>query len=61
MSSGDRATIWVVKSDDDDCNHLGEEIEHVGDDGVNSYYQCTRCETVLISRVDQPQLNSRLK
>lgn len=33
-----------------DCEHAPGDLRHVGDDGVNSYYQCTRCGSVLVAQ-----------
>lgn len=45
--------VWVVNADEGSCTHPSETLHHVGDDGVNAYYQCARCESVLISRIDE--------
>lgn len=42
--------IWAVRTDSE-CEHPPEKIEHVGDDGKNSYFQCQVCESMLITEI----------
>lgn len=42
--------IWAIRADSE-CEHPPEKIEHVGDDGKNSYFQCQECDSMLITEI----------
>lgn len=45
-----RTKVWVIASDDGSCDHPDSDLQRVGSDGINAYYQCARCEAVLVSQ-----------
>lgn len=51
MASDDRSKGWIVTENGDDCGHPADAVDHVAADGLNSYYQCTECESVLITSI----------
>jgi len=50
VSQENSAKVWSVRTDQE-CDHPPEKIEHVGDDGKNSYFQCLDCESMLITLI----------
>ena len=38
---------WVV-ADDPGCDHRGS-LAYLGSDGVNEFYQCGRCEAIVVA------------
>lgn len=55
-ADGVRARVWTITANDTDCDHPPATVRRVGDDGVNVYYQCTRCESVFVSREEIARL-----
>ena len=59
--SGDASGIgqsrtWVVASSDRACDHRREDLRIVGDDGINGYYRCVRCDAVVVSQDELAEL-----
>ena len=40
--------IWIV-SDGTGCDHGQDPFSYVGSDGRNEYYQCERCDAVIVA------------
>ncbi len=49
-SKSSRTKVWVIASEDESCDHPDPDLQRVGSDGINAYYQCARCEAVLVSQ-----------
>lgn len=35
-----------------DCHHPAEDLEFLGHQGLNAYYTCDRCDSVIISAAE---------
>lgn len=46
----DARTVWTVGAAED-CDHLAEAIEHLGDDGHNAYFRCSRCGSTMVAAI----------
>lgn len=44
-----RTKVWVVASNENQCEHPKDNLRLIGDDGKNVYYRCELCEVTLIS------------
>lgn len=40
--------IWVISPGDIECDHPPDQLQDLGLDGLNGYYQCERCGGGLI-------------
>lgn len=44
-----RAKLWQISSSETNCNHPPTDLLEVGSDGVNGYYECSRCGVILVA------------
>lgn len=40
--------LWVISAETTDCDHPNRDLDEMGDDGLNGYYECTRCGATLV-------------
>lgn len=45
----DGMSLWAVSSGESNCDHLPEDVEYIGDDGVNLHFECRHCGAALIA------------
>lgn len=41
-------TRWVVSDGATDCDHPPDALSPLGDDGLNGYYRCDRCDAGVV-------------
>ena len=53
MGTDTRLRTWMVAGTDPDCTHPSDRLALVGEDGINVYVQCDRCEATFVARIPE--------